>query len=53
MLLTYRFDENGDLTEVIQESRGSMWDGYVTRWVITDTPESDIQAWVEAKLAEE
>lgn len=52
-LYTYRFDENGNLIEIQRESCSSMWDGYVTRYVVTDTPESEIQAWVEAKKAEQ
>lgn len=51
-LYTYRFDENGNLTEIEQEYCDGLWDGYVTRYVVTDTPESEIQAWVEAKQAE-
>ncbi len=51
-LLTYRFDESGDLTEIEIENMDSMWAGHVTRYVVTDTPESEIQAWVEAKEAE-
>lgn len=51
-LFTYRFDEEGNLIEIEQESMDSMWGGYVTRYVVTDTPESEIQAWVEAKKAE-
>ncbi|MGN0977426.1 MAG: hypothetical protein ACI4PH_05160, partial [Faecousia sp.] len=51
-LYTYRFDENGNLTEIEQEYCDGLWGGYVTRYVVTDTPESEIQAWVEAKQAE-
>lgn len=52
-LYTYRFDENGNLTEIEQENCDGMWGGYVTRYVVTDTPESEIWAWVEAKQAEQ
>jgi len=52
-LYTYRFDEQGNLTELMRESCGGMWDGYVTHYFVTDTPESEIQAWVAAKKAEQ
>lgn len=52
-LYTYRFDENGDLTEIQQKRVDGIWGGYVTRYVVTETPESEIQAWVEAKKAEQ
>lgn len=51
-LYTYRFDEAGNLIEIETQSMDSMWGGYVTRYVVTETPESEIQAWVEAKKAE-
>lgn len=47
-IYTYRFNESGELTEFLIEYA---WDSY-TRYVVTDTPESEIQAWVEAKQAE-
>lgn len=50
-LYTYRFDEAGNLTEIEKVAMGSMWKGYVTRYVVTETPENEIQAWVEAKIA--
>ena len=50
-LYTYRFDENGNLTEILEESLDSMWHGYVTHYIVTDTPETEIKAWVEAKKA--
>ena len=53
ILFTYRFDENGNLTEILRENCDGMWGGYVTRYVVTDTPESEIRAWVEAKKAEQ
>ena len=46
-LYTYRFDEQGNLTEVIKRSSDSFWNGYTTHYVITQTPESEIQACVE------
>ena len=48
-LYTYRFDENGNLTEIVYERVAGMWGGYVTHYFVTDTPESEIQAWVESK----
>ena len=53
ILFTYRFDENGNLVELLRENCDGMWGGYVTRYVVTDTPESEIRAWVEAKQAEQ
>ena len=52
-LFTYRFDEAGNLIEIEEQAMDSMWGGYVTRYVVTDTPESEIQAWVETKMAEQ
>lgn len=46
---TYRFDENGDLTQ-IEKFFGEYDTGY--RYVLTDTPEADIRAWVEEKAAQ-
>lgn len=46
-LYTYRFDGQGNLTEILRRSSDAFWNGYTTRYVITDTPESEIQAWVE------
>ena len=51
-IYTYRFDEAGNLTEIQTTSMDFMWSGHVTRYVVTDTPESEIQSWVEAKKAE-
>ena len=51
-IYTYRFDEAGNLTEIQTISMDFMWSGHVTRYVVTDTPESEIQSWVEAKKAE-
>lgn len=50
-LYTYRFDEAGNLTEIRRESMNSMWEGYVNRYVVTETPESEIQSWVAEKQA--
>lgn len=47
---TYRFDEQGNLTE-IEVTYGDY--DVVYRYVLTDTPEADIQAWVEAKVQEQ
>ena len=52
-LYTYRFDDDGNLTEIQQENVDGIWGGYVTRYIVTETPESEIQAWVEAKKAEQ
>lgn len=52
-LYTYRFDEAGNLTEIQEESLDSMWGGYVTRYIVTETPEAEIQAWIEEKKAEQ
>jgi len=52
-LITYRFNEAGNLTEIEIESMDSMWDGHVTRYVVTDASESEIKTWVESKKAEE
>lgn len=46
-LFTYRFDEQGNLTEIIRKNFDTFRNGYTTRYVRTDTPESEIQAWVE------
>ena len=51
-LYTYRFDEQGNLTEIIKTIRDALWNGYTTRYVITQTPESEIQAWVEQVAAQ-
>ena len=52
-LYTYRFDDAGNLTEIQEERVDGLWGGHVTRYVVTDTSESEIQAWVEAKKAEQ
>jgi len=51
VLYTYRFDEAGNLTELVYERMGGMWEGFVTHYFVTDTPDSEIQSWVEAKKA--
>ena len=40
-------------TRIVLSRMDSMWGGYVTKYVVTETPESEIQAWVEAKKAEQ
>ena len=52
-LYTYRFDEGGNLIEIEERAMDSMWGGYVTHYIVTETPETEIQAWVEAKKAEQ
>jgi hypothetical protein len=52
-LYTYRFDENGNLTEILYEDVDGMWGGYVTHYFVTDTPEEEIRSWVESKQAEQ
>lgn len=59
-LYTYRFDESGNLTEILEESCDSMWNGYTTHYIITDTPESEIasaveerQAWIAQQMAQQ
>ena len=52
-MYTYRFDESGNLIEIQKEYCDSMWGGTITRYVVTDTPESEIQAWVEQIQAEQ
>ena len=46
-LYTYRFDEAGNLAEISKTIRDALWNGYTIHYVLTDTPESEIQAWVE------
>ena len=50
-LYTYYFDEAGNLTEIRFEPCDGIWDGRVTRYIITDTSEEEIEAWVEAHKA--
>ena len=52
-LFTYRFDEAGNLIEIEEQAMDSMWGGHVTKYVVTETPESEIQTWVESKKAEQ
>ena len=52
-LYTYRFDGGGNLIEIEEQAMDSMWGGYVTHYIVTETPETEIQAWVEAKKAEQ
>ena len=51
-MYTYRFDEAGNLTEIEEETMDGMWAGHVIRYVIKDTPDSEIKAWIEAKKTE-
>lgn len=51
-IYTYRFDEAGKLTEIETMDMDNIWAGHVSRYVITDTPESEIQTWVETKKVE-
>ena len=53
VLYTYKFDEEGNLTEILEEHCYSMTKGFVTRYVVTNTPESEIKTWVETKQAEQ
>lgn len=50
-LYTYRFDEAGNLIEIEEQAMDYMWSGYVTKYIVTEASESEIQAWVEAKKA--
>lgn len=51
-LFTYRFDENGNITEIIQQYlSGVTPNGYI-RYVLTPTPEAEIKSWVDKILAE-
>ena len=52
-LFTYRFDEAGNLIEIEEQAMDSMWGGHVTKYVVTETPESEIQTWVESKKGEQ
>lgn len=45
---TYRFDENGDLTEILESYPAA---AYSKRYVLTGTPEAEIKAWVDANVA--
>ena len=51
-MYTYRFDEAGNLIEIEEETMDGMWAGHVIRYVIKNTPDSEIKDWVEAKKAE-
>ena len=51
-LYTYRFDENGNLVYILKESCDSLWGGFQTLYVVTDTPEAEIQSWVAEKKAQ-
>jgi len=50
---TYKFDENGNICEIVyQYLADSVFTQYV-RYVLTPTPEAEIKAWVEQKYAEQ
>lgn len=51
-IYTYRFDEAGNLNEIETMDMDNIWAGRVIRYVITNTPDSEIQAWGEVKKAE-
>lgn len=51
-LYTYRFDDNGNLVYILKESCDSLWGGFQTLYVVTDTPEEEIQSWVAEKKAQ-
>ena len=49
-IYTYLFDEDGSLREIRETYRSESYSGgwnRGTRYVVTDTPESEIKAWVE------
>lgn len=50
ILYTYRFDEKGKLRQVEEYF---LENGLTCRYTITDTPEAEIQSWVEAKKKEQ
>ena len=43
---TYRFDEQGNITEIERDDFGLIWGGYVVRYTFLDIPESEIQQTV-------
>ncbi len=55
-LWTFRFDDQGNLTDIIEKERKSITDG---AWMTTmeiqiqDTPASEIQSWVETQMAKQ
>lgn len=52
IIYSYRFDENGNLFEIIHRSRCNEFAGRYTRYTITSTPEEEIHNWVSAKIAQ-
>ena len=55
-IYTYLFDEDGSLWEIRETYRAESYHGgwnRGTRYVVTDTPESEIKAWVEKVKAEQ
>ncbi len=47
---TYRFDENGNITEIVTRGMGNNL--FSHRYVVTDTEESEIETWVEKVKSE-
>ena len=45
---TYRFDDAGNLTEIENTDLGSLYRGFRTKYILENTPESEIKAQVEA-----
>ena len=52
-IYTYLFDEDGGLREIQTTYRSQSGWRTATRYVVTDTPESEIKAWVEKVKAEQ
>ena len=46
-------EKDGELYQEVEETVDGLWGGHVNRYVVTETPESEIRAWVEAKQAEQ
>lgn len=51
-IFTYRFDENGNLCEILYRYLHHDAPFGYTRYVVTPTPETEIQTWVTQKWAE-
>ena len=49
-LYTYSFDESGRISQILCRQLGGSWDGWYTRYVVTDTPEEEIQRKVQTCL---
>lgn len=52
-IYTYLFDEDGGLREIQTTYRSQSGWRTATRYVVTDTPESEIKAWVEKVKSEQ